>query len=61
MTKVEIDNHTYKVVRTKISEGSCNNCSFKWGVCPRSDEWPWYPLCCDYETENTFAHFRIIF
>ena len=60
MTKVEIDSRTYKVVRTKDCEGSCSNCAFALNACPHSDEWPYYPLCCEYESENDFVHFERI-
>jgi hypothetical protein len=60
MTKIEIDNERFEVIRESANEEVCKKCYFDCLKCPVSDEWPYFPLCNDYEDDNTVAYFKRI-
>lgn len=60
MTTIEIDNERFKVIRENIFKVDCRKCYFCGLKCPRSDDWPYYPLCDDYEDYDTGAYFEKI-
>lgn len=60
MTKIEIDNEKFEVIRESINNlVVCKKCYFYCHKCPPSDEWP-NALCNDYEDDNTVAYFKKI-
>lgn len=60
MTKVKIGDHEYQVVRSKLELSPCEKCSFEVPDCPLGDEWPYWPLCIDYEVINVHAYLKRI-